>query len=863
MDTANGDKSPLLEGDNSVAPALSSMDDDSLIGYVERLSQEHEQKRYGRDNYFKDKRKKQELQDELLLKKFANEVKIFEGCIIHINGYTNPDRLTLHNQIVIHGGKFMHHLSAKGIVTHIIASNLTLKKRLEFSNYKVVKPQWIGDSIKAKKLLAWQDYSLLSDIDYGQSKLKLANLVNKNNDNATYNIDCNDPDFLMNYFKNSRLHHLSSWKSNLRSDFLHEFLTNKNVVIPKKSDIITIFHVDFDCFFATVAALIATHIDVDINKDAILVCHGSKNSDIASCNYIARDLGIRNGMWVAQAEKLCPDGMKLVCLPYNFEQFEIKSKLFYKTLSDLNLFQMVLPVSIDEAISVVINEGPDINKKFICETIRTAIYNATGGCTVSVGCSDSLVLARLALKVGKPNGYFIIDKAIENISEDLSFWSKFKTTDLPGVGYSILHKLQDYYSLGRSSTLAQLQSISNIDSLKSCLGIKTGLKLGLALKGKDDDESRKIIYDPIETFKRKSISVEINWGIRFDTIQKVDNFITRCVEYIIEKLNQLDKKTEQVTLKIMKRSKYAPVEPLKYMGMGKCDPFSKSSNFALPTNDIGVVATEVKNLFRILSCPPKELRGLSLQFNKLVSFDDDKNQLRLPLTKCIPIRVFNNLPNNLKLDVQNELDYRNIVMTTSKSPSTVSKKLIKSRFSPSKEEEKFIEELPTQLRKEVEHDLIISKKVQQSKLDEIRQQMKEKKGNQLSRTFYFHTEYSIFKPVSFQGEMSFKKICKMIRVWINGTLNKEGPHRKDLILFEKYLLKLLKLNRIHMILQLVELVQGILNQVSDNYTKSGANSLEEGYLKWERVLLKTVLPVLNRSKNEYKTKHNIDIEFNI
>jgi hypothetical protein len=43
----------------------------------------------------------------------------------------------------------MQYLDGKTTVTHIIASNLTPKKKIEFRRYRIVKPAWVVDSVKA------------------------------------------------------------------------------------------------------------------------------------------------------------------------------------------------------------------------------------------------------------------------------------------------------------------------------------------------------------------------------------------------------------------------------------------------------------------------------------------------------------------------------------------------------------------------------------------------------------------------------------------------------------------------------------------------------------------------------------------
>ncbi len=80
-----------------------------------------------------------------------------------------------------------------------------------------------------------------------------------------------------------------------------------------------IMHCDFDCFFVS-AGLINRP---QLRGKPVVVCHsqgeqggGSSTSEIASCSYEARDFGIKNGMSLQQARKLCPT---IMTIPYEFE----------------------------------------------------------------------------------------------------------------------------------------------------------------------------------------------------------------------------------------------------------------------------------------------------------------------------------------------------------------------------------------------------------------------------------------------------------------------------------------------------------------------------------------------------------------
>ncbi|EJS41530.1 rev1p [Saccharomyces arboricola H-6] len=857
---------------------------------------------YTRETYFQDKAQGQSMQDQILRDQYKDHIssqngKIFKNCVIYINGYTKPGRLQLHEIIVLHGGKFLHHLSAKKTVTHVVASNLPLKKRIEFASYKVVSPEWITDSINEERLVPWQNYSLTAKLDEQQKKLDNCKTVNATPlplrpslrekpprvSSALLPIEppsltnlcdfeskkivaCNDPDFLNSYFAHSRLHHLSEWKANLRDKFLHENI-NKCTKITKK-DTYIIFHIDFDCFFATVAYLCrsACFSTFDFEKDPIVVCHGTKNSDIASCNYVARSFGIRNGMWVSQAEKLLPNGIKLTLLPYNFEQFQSKSEAFYNTLKGSNIFNLILPISIDEAVCVKIISDDvldiDSSNAKLCEKIRQEIFQETNGCTVSIGCSDSLVLARLALKLAKPNGHNITFKS--DVSE--KFWSSFKLDDLPGVGNSIVSRLESTFNNPRS--LNDLKKRYTLDSLKANVGSKLGMKIYLALQGQDDEESLKILYDPKEVLQRKSLSIDINWGIRFENITQVDLFIERGCQYLLKKMNKINKTTSQITLKLMKRCENAPIEPPKYMGMGRCDSLRRSNRLGIPTDEFGVIATEMKSMYRSLGCPPKELRGIALQFNKLVDADSGNNQLklRLPFKSIVTNKAFEELPEYLKNDINNEFNRRNYVRNESVLASNLSSsKKRRSAFLrttnknelPNTMEEQFMNQLPTQVQAEVRHDLRIQKKIQQTKLGKLQEKIERREKNLQNEKNHFMGHNSIFKPIKFQNLTRFKGICQLVMQWVTETVGDGGPHEKDVKLFVKYLIKLCDSNRVHLVLHLSNLISRELNLCAS------LNQDHSGFQVWEKILLSDIIPLLNRNKHTFQTVRKLDMDFEI
>ncbi|XP_047226675.1 DNA repair protein REV1 isoform X2 [Girardinichthys multiradiatus] len=84
---------------------------------------------------------------------------IFSGVAIYVNGYTDPSADELRRLMMLHGGQF-HVYYSRSKTTHIIASNLPNCKIQELRGEKVIRPEWITDSIKAGRLLPYLKYQL-------------------------------------------------------------------------------------------------------------------------------------------------------------------------------------------------------------------------------------------------------------------------------------------------------------------------------------------------------------------------------------------------------------------------------------------------------------------------------------------------------------------------------------------------------------------------------------------------------------------------------------------------------------------------------------------------------------------------------
>lgn len=422
-----------------------------------------------------------------------------------------------------------------------------------------------------------------------------------------------NPDFIQQYYAESRLHHLSAWKAELKSKMqrlANEKGAGSTKPIKRRAGTRRyIMHVDFDSFFCAVSLKSAPEY---VDKPAVVAHSTGTGSEIASCNYPARKFGVKNGMWMKRALEMCPD---LKVLPYDFPAYEDASKLFYEAI--LEVGGVVQSVSIDEALvditTLVLNasrsDGHGIAEGSIwreqekanelATDVRARIKDKTG-CNVSVGIGGNILLAKVALRKAKPAGQYQIKP-----EEVLDFLGMLKVEDLPGVAYSIGGKLQEIGIV----LVKDIRDVSK-ERLVSVLGPKTGEKLWEFSRGIDRAE---VGEQPI----RKSVSAEVNWGIRFINQQEAEEFVMNLSKELERRLLNEGVKGKHLTMKIMRRSLDAPLDPAKHLGHGKCDTFNKSAVFGVATHNAEAIGKEAVSILRSFKFRPGDLRGLGVQLQKL------------------------------------------------------------------------------------------------------------------------------------------------------------------------------------------------------------------------------------------------------
>lgn len=161
-----------------------------------------------------------------------------------------------------------------------------------------------------------------------------------------------------------------------------------------------IIHCDCDCFYAAVEM----RDDPSLRGKPLAVGgRPDQRGVVATCNYEARQFGVRSAMATSQALQRCPD---LIVMPPAMDKYRAASKqilAIYRDYTDL-----VEPLSLDEAY-LDVTDSPHFQNSatLIAQEIRQRIAD-TVGITASAGIAPNKFLAKIASDWNKPNGQYVI-----------------------------------------------------------------------------------------------------------------------------------------------------------------------------------------------------------------------------------------------------------------------------------------------------------------------------------------------------------------------------------------------------------------------------------------------------------------------
>lgn len=304
-----------------------------------------------------------------------------------------------------------------------------------------------------------------------------------------------------------------------------------------------ILHCDLNNFYAS-----CEMIGKDELREVPLVVGGSEEARhgiVLAKNYIAKDKGIKTGMTIYQAKKICPN---LVVCETHRELYEKYSKIVREIL--LRFTDRVEPFSIDESWLDVTNSKIFGTPLEIADKIRETVKKETG-LTVSVGVSFNKVFAKLGSDLKKPDATTVISQ--ENFKQIV--WP-LSADSMVGIGYQTYQKLKKY-------GINTIGDIANSDCkfLIEKLG-KIGKELYDNANGNSSDEIP--IYS--EEHIPKSIGNSTTFYKDLTSFQEIElgftvlceNVVQRMIKYSIEKAKTLSITVKDRNLETFSRQAKLP-----------------------------------------------------------------------------------------------------------------------------------------------------------------------------------------------------------------------------------------------------------------------------------------------------------------
>jgi len=272
-----------------------------------------------------------------------------------------------------------------------------------------------------------------------------------------------------------------------------------------------IFHVDMDQFFAAVEE--REHPEYR-GKPVIIGAdpkEGSGRGVVSTCNYEARKYGVKSGIPIARAWRLCPDA---VYLPVNYRLYQKVSATIMTILRKYaDKFEQW---GLDEAfLDVTLRVKDYVEAERLAQRIKQEIYEKEK-LTCSIGVGPNKLVAKIGSDFNKPDGLTVVrPKKVKGFLVPLPvrklLWVGKKTeSKLNRLGINTVGDLASY----DPSVLAEKFGA-------------IGVQLYLSAQGIDKSEVQ-------ERWERKSISREVT----FEEDTSDSGLILDSLDAIIEDIQQ-------------------------------------------------------------------------------------------------------------------------------------------------------------------------------------------------------------------------------------------------------------------------------------------------------------------------------------
>jgi len=361
-----------------------------------------------------------------------------------------------------------------------------------------------------------------------------------------------------------------------------------------------ILHIDLDAFFVSVEQVLAPGL---CGKPVVVGGQPDRRGVVASASYEARTFGIRAGMPLSQAYRLCPQA---IFLQGSFPAYRDASERFMTILADFS--PCLEPVGLDEAYLDVTGCEAYGTPRQLALHIKERVKKKLG-LIASVGVAGCKVVAKIASDLGKPDGLVEVD-----VGQEKEFLSPLPVASLPGVGKKTEQALK---SLG-IRTIGQL-AVLPPETIRNRLGA-AGVMLHHYANGIDVRE----VEPPGAA---KSISRETTFAE--DTLDRT--FLQAILRYLCERigaeLRQEGKHARTITLKL----RYADFETITHRISSKEFTDADEAIFVGAVRLLDQALARNRKLVRLIGVGVSNLVGYGKQLHLL----DSRPQRMAHLDKAI------------------------------------------------------------------------------------------------------------------------------------------------------------------------------------------------------------------------------------
>ncbi|MFQ6085326.1 MAG: DNA polymerase IV [Candidatus Bathyarchaeia archaeon] len=360
------------------------------------------------------------------------------------------------------------------------------------------------------------------------------------------------------------------------------------MVLPSEDRRIVI-HVDMDSFFSAIEVRENPKLKglpVVVGADP----KGGKGRGVVStASYEAREFGIRSGMPISRAYKLCPHG---VFLPVNMPLYRrVSTRIMDILRKYADKFQRW---GLDEAFLEVTKKAQTYGgAKKLALKIKKEIRRREG-LTCSIGVGPNKLIAKVASDHQKPDGLTMVEP-----DQRKDFLAPLPVRKIPGVGRKTER------ALGRLGvrTIGQLARVDR-QTLTSLLG-KWGDELYYLARGIDQSEVE-------EGWERKSVGSEHTFEKDTDDTRVLDETLEAMIERIHRSITEEGYAFRTITLKVR---------------FEDFETHTSSRSVDHSTSDIGLIKKISRDLLREYLGRGKRFRLVGIRLSNLEKVDKDQRPI--------------------------------------------------------------------------------------------------------------------------------------------------------------------------------------------------------------------------------------------